>query len=276
MNNITKYFFIFTTILSTIFIILLFVIFIVKDKNIEVQPFLYKIYNKIKNYKKSNLLNPNYSLTKQDSIIILDNFLNKDYFRKIKKIFNNTKYDSKKINILLTKRSGTGLDFFELHKQPKYNQLLELYYSPHLIEELSKILKKPVQRVSLADPNACSLLIYSNKGDNIGWHKDASNYYGDRYVCLLTIINENDKKDDLSANTFQYNHYGTINKLKMKENSMLIFKGSEILHQSTAIDDNEKRILLSMVFCDTCQEKKHIFNYYYEEIKKRILYEYKQ
>lgn len=275
MNNITKYFFIFTTILSIIFIILLFVIFIVNDKNIEVQPFLYKIYNKIKNYKKSNLLNPNYSLIKQDNIIIINNFLNKDYFREIKKIFNNTKYDSKKINILLTKRSGTGLDFFELHKQTKYNQLLELYYSPHLIVELSKILKKPVQRVSLADPNACSLLIYSNKGDNIGWHKDASNYYGDRYVCLLTIINENEEKNDLSANTFQYNHYGTISKLKMKENSMLIFKGSELLHQSTAIDNNEKRILLSMVFCDTCQEKKHIFNYYYEEIKKLILYEYK-
>ena len=137
---------------------------------------------------------------------------------------------------------------------------------------LSNIIGKPIQRISLSDPNACSLLTYTNKGDYINWHLDYSNYYGDRYVVLLTIVNENSEKDNLSKNLFKYTYNRKINSLKMKENSLIIFKGSEILHKSTAIDDNERRILLSMVFCDICQEKKNVFNILYEKSKNFILY----
>jgi hypothetical protein len=99
-------------------------------------------------------------------------------------------------------------------------------------------------------------LIYSKKGDHINWHYDYSNYYGDRYVVLLTLVNENaEKNGGLSNNIFQYNYEGKTYDLKMKENSLVIFKGSEILHKSTEIENNERRILLSMVFCDICQAK---------------------
>ena len=148
-----------------------------------------------------------------------------------------------------------------------------MYYSNHILDFLSKVIKKPVQRISLGDPNACSLLIYSKKGDHINWHYDYSNYYGDRYVVLLTIVNENAAKDGgLSQNIFQYNYEGKVYDLKMKENSLVIFKGSEILHKSSEIDDNERRILLSMVYCDICQEKKNVFNIIYESTKNYIVY----
>jgi hypothetical protein len=158
-----------------------------------------------------------------------------------------------------------------LHKE-NYDGIVELYYSNDLLNVLSDIVKKPVQRISLADPNACSLLIYTNKGDHIDWHLDYSSYYGDRFVVLLTIVNENANHNGLSQNVFKYNYNGKTYDLKMKENSLVIFKGSEILHKSTAIDDNERRILLSMVFCDICQEKKNVFNILYEKSKNFILY----
>jgi hypothetical protein len=60
--------------------------------------------------------------------------------------------------------------------------------------------------------------------------------------------------------------------LKMKENSLVIFKGSEILHKSSEMDDNERRILLSMVYCDICQEKKNVFNTIYETTKNYVVY----
>jgi hypothetical protein len=44
------------------------------------------------------------------------------------------------------------------------------------------------------------------------------------------------------------------------------------MHKSTAIGENEKRILLSMVFCDICQEKKNIINFLYEKIKNYVVY----
>ena len=246
----------------------------VSDENIEAQPYLHTIYKKIKYYSQDSIINSNYKVIKNNDIYIINNFLNKTYFNKLKKIFNNKHYDSNKINILITQRSGTGIDFFKLHKEKEYHKLLELYYSPYIINSISQIVKKAVQRVSLSDNNACSLLIYNNKGDNIGWHYDNSNYYGDRYVALLTIVNENKDKDGLSENEFQYQYDNQVNSLKMKENSLIIFKGSEVLHQATAIADNERRILLSMVFCDICQEKKNIFTYYLEKIKTNVLYGY--
>jgi hypothetical protein len=85
-------------------------------------------------------------------------------------------------------------------------------------------------------------------------------------------VNENSEKNDLSENIFKYKYKNKINDVKMKENSLIIFKGSEIMHKSTAIGDNERRILLSMVFCDICQEKKNVFNIIYEKTKNFILY----
>ena len=96
--------------------------------------------------------------------------------------------------------------------------------------------------------------------------------YGDRFVVLLTLVNENANHTGLSHNTFIYNYEGREYNIKMKENSLIIFKGSEVLHKSTAIDDGERRILMSMVFCDICQEKKNVFNILYEKTKNYIIY----
>jgi hypothetical protein len=169
-------------------------------------------------------------------------------------------------------RKGSGIDFFDLHNNDNYNGLLELYYSNHLLELLSNIFKKPIQKPSLNDADASSLLIYTNKGDFIDWHKDFSLYYGDRYVVLLTIVNENKDKTGLSQNEFIYTYEGRKYPIKLKENSIVIFKGSEVFHKSTGIDEDERRILLSMTFCDICQEKKNIIQFIYEKIKHLIIY----
>lgn len=216
----------------------------------------------------SKIVNPKYSVIYENNVIIVNDFLSKEHFNVIKKQFDDKEFESR--DFLL--RKASGVNFQNLHES-EYKGLLEMYYSNHILDFLSKIIKKPVQRISLGDPNACSLLIYSKKGDHINWHYDYSNYYGDRYVVLLTIVNENAAKDGgLSQNIFQYNYEGKIYDLKMKENSIVIFKGSEILHKSSEIDDNERRILLSMVYCDICQEKKNVFNIIYESTKNYIVY----
>lgn len=254
------------TILLVIFFITIIVLY-VNEKNTKVQYFLYNIYKRINTKSNVGVINPNYKVTEENNIIIVNDFLSKDYFDYIRKQFDNKVFESRDFMV----RKANGVNFFNLHKE-NYNGLVELYYSNELLNTISDIIKKPVQRISLADPNACSLLIYANKGDHINWHYDYSSYYGDRFVVLLTIVNENSEKNDLSQNVFKYKYKNKINDLKMNENSLVIFKGSEILHKSTAIDDNEKRILLSMVFCDICQEKKNVFNIIYEKTKNFILY----
>jgi hypothetical protein len=92
----------------------------------------------------------------------------------------------------------------------------------------------------------------------------------------MTITADRVSRPDVCAKMFsyifKYKYNDKVNNLKMKENSLIIFKGSEIMHKSTAIDDDERRILLSMVFCDICQEKKNVFNIIYEKSKNYILY----
>jgi hypothetical protein len=266
-NNINMYLLVLTIIISLFLLLIIF--FYIHEKNVEVQDYLQNIQYKLQKHQKeySTIINVNKQIDYSNNIIIVRDFLEKNYYYNIKKQFDNQQFESR--DFLL--RKATGINFFDLHKE-KYNGILEIYYSNEILEILGKILKKPVQRIALSDPNACSLLIYTNKGDHIDWHLDYSNYYGDRYVVLLTIVNENESQNDLSNNIFKYNHNGQVYNLKMMENSLTIFKGSEILHKSTAIKENERRILLSMVFCDICQEKKNVFNILYEKSKNYILY----
>lgn len=238
------------------------------EKNIITQQYLPNVHKQLTNLEnKFDLVNANPTIVDENGVIIINNFLDKKYFKYIKDQFENKEFKSRDFML----RKASGINFFNLHKD-NYKGLIELYYSNRLLDELSNVLQKPIQRISLSDPNACSLLIYSNKGDHIDWHYDYSSIYGDRYVVLLTIINENSKSNSLSKNKFKYKYKGKMYQLKMQENSVIIFKGSELIHQSTAIDENERRILLSMVFCDICQEKKNVFNQIYEKTKNFAFY----
>lgn len=256
-----------------VFIIILFVLIYLSDQqNIYVQKHLNEIHsNKKILYKKYNpMINKELKIKYENNIIMIEDFLNIDYYNFLKNQFNGKTY--KPINSLL--RKASGYDFFSLHDSNEYFGFLELYYSNELLDVVSDVLKKPVQRTSLGDENSCSLLIYSKKGDYINWHKDHSKYNGDRYVVLLTIINENSDKSDLSQNEFHYMFNGNEYKIKMKPNSLVIFKGSEIMHKSTSINENEMRILLSMTMCDVCEEKKNLMYFIYEKIKRMILYKF--
>jgi hypothetical protein len=206
-----------------------------------------------------------------NNIIIIEDFLNIEYYNFLKNQFNGKTYKS--INTLL--RKASGYDFFKLHDQTsEYFGFLELYYSNELLDVISDVLNKPVQRTPLSDPNSCSLLIYTNSGDGLSWHLDYSRYNAERYVVLLTIVNENSDKNDLSQNEFHYMYEGKEYKIKMKVNTLTIFKGSEIMHKATPIADNEKRILLSFTLCNICEEKKNLMYFIYEKLKSMILYKF--
>jgi len=255
-----------------IVIIILSIVFYLFDTiNIEAQKHLNQIYINSQDLQKiyGKFMNENPEIISENGIYIINNVLKPDFFQYIKTQFDNKSFTSK--NSVF--RKGTGINFFDLHDNKDYNGLLEFYYSGQLLDILSSLFKKPIQKPSLSDTDACSLLIYTKKGDFIDWHKDHSLYNGDRFVVLLTIINENADKTELSQNEFIYVHDGREYPVKLQENSIIVFKGSEVLHKSTGIDEKERRILLSMTFCDICQEKKNIIQFIYEKIKHLVIYQ---
>ena len=257
--------------LLLIFFFLLLILFYNDKQNIGVQKYLYKIYNNNIELKKKyiNIINKDFNKIKLDNdVIILENLLTHEYHEYLKNQFQNKIFESK--NAIF--RKGSGINFLDLHKSEEFKGFLELYYSNELLDILKNIINKNIQRTPLSDNNSCSLLIYNNVGDHIDWHKDYSNYYGDRYVVLLSIINNNQNKICCSENEFMYMAKNDLNKIQLKPNNLMIFKGSEILHKSTSIGLGEQRILLSMTFCDICQEKKNVSYTIYENIKNLILY----
>ena len=257
-----------------LFISLLYLFFLLNEKNTDVEKYLEKIYINTYLLKKKypEFINKNYNIIKNKSetnnIIYIENFLNVDFFNDIQNIFTNKKYETKN-NIF---RKGNGVSFINLHKNEDYYNLLSLYYSNDLSLVINKLFNKYLQKLSLNDKNCCSLLIYTNKGDYIDWHYDLSNLYGKRYSILLTLVNKNEKTNELSENEFIYNINGIENKIKLKENSLILFEGNNILHKSTPINNNEKRIILSMVFCDICQENSNLLLKIYDKIKDKTIY----
>jgi hypothetical protein len=250
--------------------LIIIIVLILNDDNIlYVQKYLEEEMKKIIINKKQFpfIINNNYNVKYINNLIVVDNILDKNFFSYIRKQFINTKYESKDFIM----RKASGVDFYKLH-ETNYNGLLELYYRSDLLDTISTFIQKPVQRVNSSDKNSASLIIYSNEGDFIDWHYDYSLYEGDRYVVLLTIINENADKNGLSQNEFKYKYNGNEYGLKMNENSIVIFKGSEIHHKATSIGKNEKRVLLSFTFCDICKEKNNFFMNIYEKVKNFALY----
>jgi len=256
-----------------IFILFLLIIFLLFDKkNIEVQKYLPKIQKHLSLTKQKypNIINPSKKIIVKSQVIYIENILNPEYFKLIKRQFMDlNKFNSRNI---IGMRKADGLNFINLHKNNQYLNSLEIYYNNQLNDYISSLVHKPLQRSNSSDINACSLLIYSQEGDHITWHIDNSIYYGDRYVVLLTIMNENNNGNDLSSSIFYYKLNGKTYQLKAKPNSLLIFKGSEIWHKASPIKNGEKRVLLSMTFCDICQEKKNIINYIHDKIKSFVIY----
>ena len=242
------------------------------DKNTIAQPYLTAIYqnNQKLRQKYKNLINPNLNVKQQNSIYIVENFLEPEYFKRIKSIVNSQTFTSRNLGLGLKK--GDAINFTKMHENRDYYDVLALYYSNELTDAFSSILKKPIQRTPLSDLNAESIIAYVDEKDNINWHFDQSNYYGDRYVALITLVNENADKNGLSVAKFEYKIDGQTHSIQQKENSIMIFKGSEIKHRGTSIDKNEKRVLLSMVLCDICQERKDILSNVVEKIKNFVNY----
>lgn len=253
----------------SIILILLLIFNCYYEKNLSVQKYLPIVKrNQISLYNNfGNLINKNIKINKINNITYIENFLDNNFYNFLVNQIQNKTYKSN--NMLL--RKGTGISFYQLHKN--YKGFIELYHSNELMNVIENILGKVMNKPPLNDKSCCSLLIYTSKGDFIDWHYDYSSYYGERYTILLTLINENSNKTDLSSNKFIYlDSNNKKNEMKCKPNSFLLFNGSDIRHMSTPINENEKRILLSMTFCDICQQKTNIFNSIYDRIKEFVIY----
>ncbi|MGV6818584.1 MAG: 2OG-Fe(II) oxygenase [Thiotrichales bacterium] len=138
-----------------------------------------------------------------------------------------------------------------------YNQLREhapeivaFYLSPELRETLRKLIGTPVQPTPAHDQSSCSLLIYTDPGDHIGWHYDYNFYHGRHFTILLSLENRQlNEEHKLSSAVLQVKNHKEVKDIPTPANSLVVFEGKQVLHRATKLAKNERRILLSMTFC---------------------------
>ena len=100
-KNINKYinkFLLLTTIILVIFILII-IIFYLKEKNTFVQKYLINIQERINITKHSTIVNPKCKVIPENNVIIINNFLNNDYFIKLRKLFDDKKYTTNNFSI---------------------------------------------------------------------------------------------------------------------------------------------------------------------------------
>ena len=108
-KNVNLYLVIITVILVIFFVTIL--ILYMNEKNTNVQMFLYNIHEKINNSKSQSIINKNYKVTRENDIIVVNDFLTKDYFNYIRNQFDNKQFVSRDFIL----RKATGINFFNLH-----------------------------------------------------------------------------------------------------------------------------------------------------------------
>lgn len=127
---------------------------------------------------------------------------------------------------------------------------------------LSSVVNKKLKNVDCNDLSWGNIISYSKPGDNIFWHTDPNHYKGSRFTVLIMVNNK-------STMDLVYVLDNKEKLLRMKENSLLIFNGSKVLHKTTKLEKNQQRDLLSYTYCDICESTP--FGNSLKYIKEKIL-----
>lgn len=144
------------------------------------------------------------------------------------------------------KGNTVAYDYLRLHAP----QVVAFYQSPQLRSMLSRLIEVDVKSTPPSDQSSCSLLIYREPGDHIGWHYDYNFYKGRHFTVLLSLenlrINDAEK---LSSALLQIKKKGEVMTVPTPANTLVVFEGQKVLHRATRLAENEHRMILSMTFC---------------------------
>jgi hypothetical protein len=152
---------------------------------------------------------------------------------------------AKRVNIPVHKR-GRTISYHELHEQAP--EITRFYRSSRLRNWCSEVSGARVQPTPWKDLSSCSLLIYDQPNDHIGWHFDLNFYKGRHFTALLSLVNTNGSEAESSAQ-LRIREDGDEKTVSTKANTLVFFEGAYVYHSVTPLREGERRIILSMTFC---------------------------
>ena len=178
-------------------------------------------------------------------IIAVPNFLPNSTFELLCSCADR-QVESERVHIPGHKRGAT-ISYHDL--QSCAPELVTFYHSPEFQRWCSFVIGERVQPTPLNDLSSCSLLIYSEPDDHIGWHRDHNFYNGRHFTALLSLINTNADGDGLSSAQLTIRDGNQEEVIPTAPNTLVLFEGAHILHRVTPLLAGERRVILSMTFC---------------------------
>jgi hypothetical protein len=130
-----------------------------------------------------------------------------------------------------------------------FPSVVDLYRSAEMIGLISRITGVSLLPTPTTDKSSCSILVYEEPGDHIGWHYDHNFYKGRHFTILIPIVNRGSGPDGLSAARLMIKSGKREDSVATPPNALIVFEGARVRHKVTPIEAGERRIVLSMTYC---------------------------
>ena len=92
------------------------------------------------------------------------------------------------------------------------------------------------------------------------------------WAGIYTIINSGKGGSTTSSAKFMYRDRLQEYSIDTQENSLVLFRGDKLQHRVAAIQPGEKRIVISMLFCNVCERTLNPLSHLYQGIVNQIFY----
>jgi hypothetical protein len=148
---------------------------------------------------------------------------------------------------LPTHKKGGAIAYDTLRE--KIPVIVELYLSDEMQALISRVTGVKVKPTPTTDKSSCSLLVYEEPGDHIGWHFDHNFYKGRHFTILIPIVNRNADGTGLSSARLIAKQGDSDVTIETPPNALIVFEGAKVRHKVVPIAAGERRVVLSMTYC---------------------------
>jgi 2OG-Fe(II) oxygenase superfamily len=199
----------------------------------------------IRSFATQICLEPPCRITFEAKIVSIRDFLPEKLFRNLREVARR-QVQTDRVHIPAHKRGAT-ISYHDLHHCAP--EIIAFYLSPELHAWSSAVIGERVQPTPLNDLSSCSLLIYDQPHDHIGWHYDIDFYRGRHFTALLSLVNTNAEGTGVSSANLVVLRGRQEAVIPTPPNTLVLFEGADVYHSVTPLREGERRVILSMTFC---------------------------
>ncbi len=181
----------------------------------------------------------------EQKILSVHDFLPESIFNMLRNAADRQD-QPQRVHVPIHKRGAT-ISYHDLHYSAP--EIIAFYLSPQLHEWCSLAIGERVRPTPINDLSSCSILIYDQPSDHIGWHYDYDFYHGRHFTALLSLVNTNAAGNGLSSARLMTRINRSQTVISTGPNTLILFEGAYVFHRVTPLQEGERRVILSMTFC---------------------------